>query len=108
MWSRNAKWPWVLAQNSHRAVGVPAGSGGMRLDVALVDLAGVVLPLHDGVGFGETGLQVSRGELEVIGDVGNVSGLLLSPTSGTLRRIGQGDQALVDRRGAVGHGLLVR
>ena len=91
--------------DGHRVVGVPAGGGRVGLNVSLVDLAGVVLALHDDIGLGEAGLQVSGSELEVVGHVGP-AGSLLGPAARALRRVGQGHQAFVNRRGAVGHGLL--
>ena len=70
-----------------------------------MDLTGVVLAFHDDVGFGETSLQITGSELEVVGNVGS-AGSFFGPPTRALRRVGQGHQAFVDRRSAVGHGLL--
>ena len=70
----------------------------MGFDIALVNLAGGVLALDDGVGFGETGIEIAEAESEVVGNVGGVGGILIEPTTGTLSRVGQRGEALVDCR----------
>ncbi len=78
----------------------------MGLNVALVNLLGVVFPLHHGVGFLEALFHIAQREFKVVGDVGAVAHVARGVPAWTQRHVGQGGQSLVDQRGSFLHGIL--
>ena len=94
--------------NRDGIVVIPTSGGRVGLNITLVDLTGVVLTFHDGVGFGETGLQITQGCLEVVGYVGTVASVGFGPPAGTLGRVGQRYQPFVNQGRAWRHGFVGR
>ena len=106
VWSRRGEVPLAAGPDGDGVIIVPAGGGRVGFNVALVDLTGVVLPLHDGIRFGEADLKIAGSKLEVVGYIGTVAGFALCPAAGTLRRVGEGYEALMDDGRSRSHGLI--
>ena len=78
----------------------------MWLDVPLMNRLGVELPVDDDVCFLEPLFYVSHGELEAVRHVAGVLRVGCSPTAGTQRRVGQGQQPLMQDGSAILHGVV--
>ena len=84
------------------AIGVPAGCGGVGLDVALVDGAGGELALDDDVGLREALVEVPALELEVAGDVAVDARVV---AAGETLGDGASGHGVVEQGGVVTHGI---
>ena len=97
---RMPKAPCVLVQMVTWPSGVPAGGGGVGLDVALVHRAGRELALDDDIGLGEALFEVAPLELEMAGDVAVHTGVI---ATGETLGDGAGGHGLVEKGGVVAH-----